>query len=123
MTLAVLSVWKEETPEDYFAVVVVDDEENFSIEVLEKEDRLLEVILKLFSADFKFENCTIYMTITPSFEFIDCSNIKGVDRIVYLKSSSKLAEKFELIKLEPFMYTFGKIIDILMQYKPSIYDR
>lgn len=123
MTLATLSVWKEEIPEDYFSVVVADDEDNFSIEVFEKTDSNLEIVLKLFCAEFKFESSTIYMTLNPTEEFMESASIKGVDRVVFLKSNNKVPEHNESIKLEPFMYTFGKIIDILMQYKPSIYDK
>ena len=117
--MAVLSVWKEDIPKDYFSVFVFDENENLLLANFDRTDTDTEVILKVFGNDMLFENAQIYTTKTPSKEFVEASKIKEVEKIVYIPTE-RIDFPVTGIQLIPFVFTFGKIIDILSQYKPCI---
>lgn len=119
MAMAVLSVWKEDIPKDYFSVFVFDENENLLLANFDRTDTDTEVILKVFGNDMLFENAQIYTTKTPSKEFVEASKIKEVEKIVYIPTE-RIDFPVTGIQLIPFVFTFGKIIDILSQYKPCI---
>lgn len=119
MTVAVLSVWKEQIPQDYFSIVVYDENEDFYVHNVDKEQTDTEIILDVFGKDRVFENAQIYITKTPSKEFVEACKIKEAEKLVYIPTE-KINFHVEGIQLIPFVSTFGKIIDILSQYKPAI---
>jgi len=116
MTLAVLTLWHEESPEDYFGCILAYDSEEYEMKILRKQEDLAEITKEVFDEYAKF-NGTLYMTTPPFQELIDVSAEKGVKKIIYI-SNGKPVKRTNGVVLEQFTNTFGKIIDILSSYKP-----
>lgn len=120
MTLALLTAWKEDNPCDFFGALVADEDFNYIVDVFEKDENPFRVILEIFSQNFEFECGTMYVTYLPTDELIKAAQAKGIKRVVYISDKLLNSEDFENFKLEPFVMTFGKVIDMLSQYKPVI---
>lgn len=117
MSLAVLSLWHEEYPEEYFCCVLATDAEEYEFKILKKHEDHKLLATEVFEGYEKFSG-TLYMTVPPFDEIIDLSAEKGVKKILYMSNKAPVKRRNGVI-LEPFMNTFGKIIDILSSYKPN----
>lgn len=117
MALAVLSLWHEEYPEEYFGCVLAADSEEYEFKIIKKNEDLKSLAEEIFESYDKFFG-TLYITVPPFNELLDLSAEKGVKKIVYMSNKAPVKRKNGVI-LEPFINTFGKIIDILSSYKPK----
>jgi len=117
MTLAVLSLWHEECPEEYFGCVLATDAEEYEFKIVKKNEDLKLMAEEIFESYDKFFG-TIYLTVPPFVDLVDLSAEKGVKKIVYMTNKVHVKRRNGVI-LEPFVNTFGKIIDILSSYKPK----
>lgn len=117
MSLAVLSLWHEEYPEEYFCCVLAADAEEYEIKIIKKHADYKLIAEEIFDTYEKFCG-TLYMTVPPFDEIIDLSAEKGAQKILYMSNKTPVKRKNGVL-LEPFMNTFGKIIDILSSYKPN----
>ena len=119
MTIAVMSVWKETYPDDCLGIVLSDDNDDFEVHVIEKDKSWISIIVDVFSNETEYEGASIYITATPNKEFIEAAKCKGIEKIVFIPTDLVFKQN-ESIKLIPFVCTFGKIIDVLSQYKPEM---
>jgi hypothetical protein len=119
MTMCVTSVWKESYPEEVFSIVLHYGDDEYEIHVFEHENDWIEVIIDVFGQNQEHENCTIYMSKTPSELFINACKYRCVEQIIFIPTE-EFDRNNENIKLIPFVSSFGKIIDILSQYKPKV---
>jgi hypothetical protein len=119
MSVAILTVWKQTDPKKYTAAVVCDhDREDFLVKVLPRNLKEKDMLSEVFD-ECEFENGYIYMTATPSLSFIEKAKENLFDRITYLPTTDIRPESAS-IQVIPFIYTFGKIIDVLSDYKPNV---
>jgi hypothetical protein len=118
MTLGVISVWREQSPDQYFACVFVDEyEEDYQIKIIQKNINAFELVLKLFD-EVNYENGSIYLTTPPIQEIIESAAVKKIKNIFYIPSSV-VTNNNPKISVVPWVHTFGKIIDVLSCYKPK----
>jgi hypothetical protein len=119
MTMAVLSVWREHNSRMVFSSVFVSENfEDYEIKIIEKSSNKFGLVLDLFQ-NVDYEQGHLYMTITPCNEIIAAAESKKLSRLVYFPNEDVRVSDGKDIKVEPFVYTFGKIIDILSCYKPK----
>jgi len=119
MTLAVLSVWRERNAKSIFSAIFVSENfEDYEIRLVEKTSNKFTVLLDLFQ-NVEYESGHLYMTMNPCDEIIAAAEARNLCRIVYFPNEDTRVINAKNIKVEPFVYTFGKIIDILSCYKPK----
>jgi len=119
MSMAVLSVWREKNPKDFFCVILTDCNcEDYEIKVLHKDLPIHSLILEIFE-NTNYESGAIYVTNTPTKAFIEAAQYKNIGKIVYLPTCEEVP-KSEGINILPFIHTFGRIIDVLSSYKPKV---
>lgn len=120
MALNILNVWKQESPSDYFACTLVDSVgEDYTTFVFSHDTDIYQIIFETFSDDFETKDATIYMTKYPCEQFVKACVAKNIAKIIYISQSiddTVLSDKIQIVK---FTNTFGRIIDLLCQYKPN----
>jgi hypothetical protein len=121
MSVALLSVWREDNSYDYFACTSVDAHLlDYKIAVLERDSPIFNSLFHIFTDEIDFEGSVIYLTIPPCEEFVKASIAKGVSKIYYLSDEQHVIKNEETIELIPFPYTFGRIMDVFSKYKPVV---
>lgn len=122
MALSVLSLWKQDNPSLYFCCVLAnEDEDDYETIIVDKKTDRYSNIFDLFSESMDTENSILYITMTPSDAIIEQAIFKNLQKIIYLPTKTENSFKnFECINIMPFNHTFGRIIDILSQYKPRV---
>jgi hypothetical protein len=119
--MALLSVWREDSPQDHFACTLVENHEtDYKVMVLERDAPIFNSLFHIFLGDMNFEESVAYITKPPCENFIKASLSKGLSKIYYLTDESHVLKNEEKIDLIPFPYTFGRIIDVLSKYKPVV---
>jgi hypothetical protein len=119
MSVAVLTVWKQADPNKYTAAILCDiDREDYLVKLLARNLKEKDMISEVFD-DCKFENGYIYMTATPSTSFIEKAKEKLFDKITYIPTADYRPDN-TYVQVIPFIYTFGRIIDVLSDYKPNV---
>ena len=117
--MCVTSTWKESYPEEIFSVIVNYGDDEYEVHIFEHDDDWLQVVIDVFGKSDDYENSSIYMSKTPSEIFINASKYKCVEKIIFIPTDN-FKKDYESIKLIPFVSSFGKIIDVLSQYKPQM---
>jgi hypothetical protein len=120
MTVCVLSNWKESYPNDTFSIVLNYGENEHIVHVFEHEDDWVGVILEVLGQHEEAENIAVYISKTPPEIFVNACKHRSVEKIVFMPTE-KSNKTYEGILLIPFVFSFGKIIDVLSQYKPKIF--
>ena len=117
MTVAVLALWRSESPMELIGCVLSDpDGEYYELKIVSKKDNLLEVAFDIFDG-IEYANGSLYLTEPPSSEIIEAAVIKKIKNIIYIPKQI-IQNNRQNLNLIPFVSTFGKIIDILSGYKP-----
>lgn len=120
MTLNVLNVWKQELPTDYFACTIVDSTgEDYATFVFNHGTDIYQIIFDLFSDELETKDSVIYMTKFPCEQFIKACVAKNIIKIIYIGQTTDEFQTNDKIEIVKFTNTFGRIIDLLSQYKPQ----
>ena len=119
MAVAILSVWRQDDPAKYFAVIISDENlEDYEIRIIEKNMPKHAQILEIFQ-NIDYNSGYIFITMTPFAEIVQTAEAKNFDKIIYLPTASDVPASDSIV-LRPFVYTFGRIIDVLSDYKPRV---
>ena len=117
MTMAILSLWHQESPENHLCCLLVGSYGDYETKIVEK-DTNLESLTNLILSENEYKSVVIFMTVPPFKQLIESCAQKGIGKIIYITDKNPVKSTNGVI-LQPFMYTFGKIIDILSSYKPK----
>jgi hypothetical protein len=115
--MAILSLWHQESPENHLCCLLVGNYGNYETKIVEK-DMNLEALTDLILSENDYKSVVLFMTVPPFQQLIECCARKGIGKIIYITDKNPVKSTNGVI-LQPFMHTFGKIIDILSSYKPK----
>ena len=78
------------------------------------------IVLDVFGdSNLEYKNCKMYLTHNPSQIFTKAAKQKEVAKINFIKNDAKFqVDLNDRNFLVPFVNSFGKIIDMLSQFKP-----
>lgn len=118
MATCLLTVWKEGSLSNYVAAAWTDSSfVDYKTYIMASNQDPVMLILEVFGdADIDHKDSSLYLTQTPSENFIKVAKNKGVSRIVFINNKKLKVSNDNAEFLIPFNYTFGKIIDIFSQF-------
>lgn len=120
MTLNILNVWKQDEPAEYFACTIVNSVgEDYTTFVFNHDSDIYQIIFDLFSDEFETKDSVIYMTKFPCEQVIKACIAKNISKIIHIGQAPDEFRQVDKIEIVKFTNTFGRIIDLLSQYKPQ----
>ena len=120
MCTAILAVWSKSTLKKCYGLVLVNKEGEiqkiYSL-LKSKYSNDVEFVLSLFCGTINYTDTILYVTFFPSQIFIQAAKSKKIKKIIHLPSKNQKVISDPI--LEEFSSEFGRIIDLLSNFKLS----